>query len=323
MSIISRLFIILVLFTSSLAYADKCLYVSSYHQGYAWSDGVERGLRNALSGKCDLRQFDMDTKRNKGEENYTRAAKKALEIINSWKPDIMITSDDNAAKYIVMPYFRDADMPVVFCGVNWTTDEYGFPYRNVTGIVEVAPIKPMLDQALEISPGITAVYYIGASTPTEKKNAARFEKAMQRYHLPLAIKLVESPAAWIEAYKEAQENSGLVIVGSKSGIPQWDEPRVRESIIANTKVLSVTNHEWMMPYTILGYTKIPEEHGEWAAQAALAILDGMRPADIPIITNRKWDLWLNTSILEASNIRLPRKIHHRAKKTGENGSTPK
>ena len=36
------------------------------------------------------------------------------------------------------------------------------------------------------------------------------------------------------------------------------------------KRISVTNHGWMMPYAMLGMTKIPEEQGVWSAQAALA-----------------------------------------------------
>jgi len=41
----------------------KCFFVSSDHKGYAWSDSVEVGLRSAFRGKCELRQFDMNTKR--------------------------------------------------------------------------------------------------------------------------------------------------------------------------------------------------------------------------------------------------------------------
>ena len=42
------------------AYASDeplCLYVSSYHKGYAWSDGVENGLRQTIDGHCELVQF--------------------------------------------------------------------------------------------------------------------------------------------------------------------------------------------------------------------------------------------------------------------------
>ena len=85
------------------AHAAKCLFVSSYHHGYAWSDGVERGLRSTLEGKCELRQFDMDTKRKKSDEPQKHAALEALKLIENWQPDVVITADDNAAKYLIMP----------------------------------------------------------------------------------------------------------------------------------------------------------------------------------------------------------------------------
>ena len=61
----------------------------------------------------------------------------------------------------------------------------------------------------------------------------------------------------------------------------------------------------MMPYTMLGFTKVPEEQGEWAAQAALSILDGVDISQIAIVPNRKWDIWTNQSLLKSSNISLP------------------
>src|SRR5512132_3857030 len=41
--VLSMLFLLSVVMTGR-AFGAKCLFVSSYHQGYAWSDGVERGV---------------------------------------------------------------------------------------------------------------------------------------------------------------------------------------------------------------------------------------------------------------------------------------
>jgi len=59
---------------------------------------------------------------------------KALEakaLIESWQPDGVITADDKAAKYIIKPFGKEHTMPFVFCGINWTVQEYGFPHCNV------------------------------------------------------------------------------------------------------------------------------------------------------------------------------------------------
>ena len=300
-------FTLLILFGSYFpltAMAEKCLYISSYHPGYAWSDGVESGVRSVLQGKCEIKQFNMDTKRNKQPEYMTQTGLEAKQLIDSWKPDIVITADDNAAKYVIQAHYKNHKLPFVFCGVNWTADEYGFPYTNVTGMVEVAPIYPLLEKVKELIPGAKKAIYIGADTVTEKKNLARFEKALAKQDIHLDSALAATMGDWLKSYTRAQQYD-FIIIGSKSGIQDWDKEHVINTIKAQSKKLSVTNHDWMMPYTMLGFTKVPEEQGEWAAQAALSILAGVEISKIAIVPNRKWDIWTNSSLLKTINIKLP------------------
>lgn len=289
---------------SPTAMAEKCLYISSYHPGYAWSDGVERGLRSTLAGKCEIKQFNMDTKRNKDPEFIIKSGLEAKQLIESWKPDIVITADDNAARYVIQAHYKDSAIPFIFCGVNWTADEYGFPYSNVTGMVEVAPIYPLLEKVKELIPGAKKAIYIGAMTTTEKKNLARFETALSKQDIQLDSELAATMGEWLNSYARAQQYD-FIIIGSHSGIQDWDKEHVVNTIKSQSKNLSITNHDWMMPYTMLGFTKVPEEQGEWAAQAALSILDGVKISQIPIVPNRKWDIWTNTALLTKSKITLP------------------
>lgn len=298
------------------AQAARCLFVSSYHQGYAWSDGVERGLRSVLQGRCELRQFDMDTKRGKDEASKQHAAQQARDLIERWQPDVVITADDAAAKYLIVPFYRDHTLPIVFSGVNWTAREYGFPFSNVTGMVEVAPIRTMLEAA-QSSVGTTGrAFYLGADTLTERKNLARVEEAAAELGLILDSRLVGTASDWIEAHARAQDTHAFLVLGSYSGIDDWDanRDRVLAAVRQSSRRLSVTNHDWMMPFAMLGMTKIPEEQGIWSAQAALAILAGTRPSDIPIIANRQWDVWANDALLEAARLELPGELRRRAKK---------
>lgn len=302
---------------NSAANSDaKCLFVSSYHQGYAWSDGVERGLRAALEGRCDLRQFDMDTKRLKSEAEKQQMALEAKSMIESWRPDIVITADDNAAKYLIQRYYRDAETPFVFSGVNWTVEAYGFPYSNVTGMIEVAPIEPMFERAEEVSPGIRRVFYLGADTLTEEKNLKRFQEISERRGLELEFALAGTMKEWMEAYRRAQ-TADLVIMGSNAGINDWDAGAVHAFVGGVAKRLSVTNHYWMMPYTMVGITKVAEEHGEWAGKTALKILGGMQPGEIPIVANSRRDIWINPEILSAAGINLPQGLMRKAKRVSD------
>ncbi|MEN8178559.1 MAG: ABC transporter substrate binding protein [Pseudomonadota bacterium] len=295
------------------AHAKKCLFISSYHQGYAWSDGVERGLRSVLEGKCDLKQYDMDTKRHKGLEYKQAKGLEAKELIDSWQPDVVVTADDNAAKYVIQMHYKDTATPFVFCGINWTVKEYGFPYSNVTGMIEIAPIEPLLDKVRALLPNYERAIYIGANTHTETKNLARFEKAAVKNRIQLDSRLVDTAEEWLVAYRDAQKYD-FIIMGSNSGIKGWDQELIVTAILPETRRLSITSHGWMMPYTMLGYTKVPEEQGEWAGMAALDILGGVKPSEIVVVPNRKWDIWTNNSLLDAGRIALPKNLLTKSKK---------
>jgi ABC-type uncharacterized transport system substrate-binding protein len=297
---------------SSLSFAQSgnkpsCLYVASYHVGYPWSDGVERGLRERLQEQCHITEFYMDTKRRKSTEEKVAAGQAAYKLIKSLKPDVVITSDDNAAKYLIVPHLLDKEIPVVFSGINWTVEEYGFPASNVTGIVEIAPIKPMLIEGVRTA-NIPAdqpirVAYLGASTLSEIKNFNRVKATAESLKMTVDRILAEDFDEWKKGFELAQTYD-LVVMGSSSGIAKFSEQKASVWANSNTRTLSLTNHEWMMPYAAIGYTKVAEEHGEWAAASAIAILNGVRTMDIPLVTNRRWDTWTNEELLIELGINL-------------------
>ena len=110
------------------------MFVGSYHQGYEWSDGIADGIKMVThETNAELQIFHMDTKRNNDETYIKQAALLAKSTIERLKPDVVIASDDNASKYLIMPYYKNADIPFVFCGINWDEKSYGYPYKKATG----------------------------------------------------------------------------------------------------------------------------------------------------------------------------------------------
>ena len=206
-------------------------------------------------------------------------------------------------------------MPVVFSGVNWTVEEYDLPAPNVTGIVEVAPIGPMIRQAASSVPGARRAAYVGARTLTEGKNFERIRASAERAGIELERLSASDMDEWRAAFSAAQA-ADFVVVGSFSGIAGWDWEAAAAHALAATRVASFTNHDWMMPVAAVGYTKVPEEHGEWAAASALAILDGTAPDHLPLVTNRKWDEWVNEDLAAAAGLELPAALLRGAKRVG-------
>lgn len=290
----------------------QCVYVSSYHPGYNWSDRLEAGLREGLDARCTITSTYMDTKRRRSEADKQQAVQAALDLIRDVDPAVVITSDDNAAKYLIVPHLADTPLPVVFSGVNWTVEEYGFPRPNVTGMVEVSPLRPMIRQAISSVPGARRAAFLSANTLSEWKNFERLDAEAQAAGVQLMAMHVDDMDHFDAAFETAQDYD-FVIIGGYSGIRDWDPERARRTARERTRTLSLTTRDWMMPYTILGYTKLPEEQGEWAAASAIAVIDGRSPASIPLVTNRRWDSWLNAELLERSGIELPRSVLRKAK----------
>ena len=308
-------FVVLILLfgSTSMASAWTCVYVSSYHKGYAWSDGVERGLRAELDGQCNLIQFDLDTKRNKSESYKIRKSREVAKEIRKIKPDVLITSDDNAAKYLVVPYFKGGKLPVVFSGINWTVEEYGFPAANVTGMVEVAPIRPMLMWAQRLTGRGSRGFYLGANTLTETKNLKQLVKVAEDLGINISSALVDTNEAWQSAFKESG-NADFIILGSTAGIDDWDEKTIVSFVTENAAKLILTNDDWMLPFSMLGFVKIPQEQGQWAAKTAIAIHQGTPIQRIPVVANRKWDIYENTTLMRIAGFKNSEILRARAKK---------
>ena len=255
----------------------------------------------------------MDTKRNTSERYKKQAGLTARKLILDWKPDVVIASDDNASKYVIKPYFKNHSIPFVFCGINWTVDAYGYPYRNATGMVEVAPIKELFSKVENIIGKPASVFYLGVNVLTERKNLARFKIEARKRKIKLTSGLAKTSSEWLKYYQQAQ-NYDFVVIGGNAGLQDWDYSYMSSQIKKLTKKLSVTIQGWMVSYAIFGLTKIPEEQGEWAARVALYILDGANPGDIPIVSNRKWDIWVNERLLKRTDIVIPHSIIRKAKK---------
>jgi len=291
----------------------KCLYVSSYHQGDAWSDEIEVSIRSTLSGHCELHMVDMDTDPNKSPEFIFESTNRIIKTIEDWRPDVVITLDDPAARHLIAPHYRDDEIPFVFCGVNWTVDEYRFPYSNVTGMVEVAPVKTMLKEAFELSGQGRRAYFIGSNSVAEKKNFSRIQSIANEFNIHIDATYASNLTQWKSALVESA-NYDFAILGSNADIKDWDNNEASDAALELTTKLTVTNNKWMMPYSTFGFTKLASEQGNWAASVAIKILNGVSPGEIPIASNKKWDLWVNETILDKLQLRLTASLLRKAKR---------
>ena len=278
----------------------KVVYVNSYHEGYPWSDGIETGLHKFFDGTgVELTIIRLDTKQNPDEAFGKAAGAKAWNEIRALNPDVVITSDDNAQKYLVVPFMLDSQIPVIFNGVNWDASAYGFPTANMTGMIEVE----LPDQMVELLKGYAKgerLGYITIDTETERKvfdiyNERFFGGQMQPYW-------VKTQDEFKTAFLAAQQEVDVLFMGNNAGSDKWDEVEMEQFSLRNTVIPTGSINDWMAPYSLLTLAKSAQEQGEWSAQAALSILGGTPPSEIPLAENKQGQLIVNLDLADKLDV---------------------
>lgn len=302
----------------------KVLWVASYHEGYPWEDGIQRGIEEVLKPTgVVLEIVRLDTKRHPDEAHCKKAAANAKEVFDRFAPDIVIASDDNAQRYVVVPFLANTATPVVFCGVNWDASVYGYPLPNVTGIVEIEYVQELVDALRRHAKNEgKRIGLITADAETDRKactviNKKFFDEKMQLFFVPRM-------EVFKDTFLRAQEEADILILWNFNGIKDWDVPpegvniaqETQEFIRKYTKIPTGSLLQHMSPYVIYTFGRYPEEQGEYAAKTALRILAGTDPASIPLAYNERVELIVNLPLAQAAGILIPPEVLETARIIG-------
>jgi ABC-type uncharacterized transport system substrate-binding protein len=272
----------------------KVLHIDSYHRGNTWNDRIADAVQEVLEKTgVELKIIHLDTKRNPSEEFKRAAALKAKAIIAEFQPDVVTTSDDNAAKYLIKPYYKDAALPFVFCGLNWDASTYGFPYENVTGMVEVSPIPQIIKLLKQYAKG-DRIGFLTEDTMTKRKELEYHQKLFNIEYD--RVYLVKTFAEWQQSFLRAQQEVDMLIILGVAALGDWNDKEAQTLAENHTQIPTGTDFGWLMHISLLGVGKVPEEQGRWAAHAALKILDGIPPDKIPLTYNKQGKLYFNRKI---------------------------
>ncbi len=278
----------------------KILFINSYHKGYEWSDRIEEGVHSILDGTgVELKFLRLDTKRNVDEEFRKNAAIRAKNFIDEFKPDIIIAADDNAQAYLIVPYIKDTGIPVIFSGVNWDATLYGYPTETITGMIEVELPERLIGHLKKYSNG-TRIGFISGNTTTMRKVVNIYNKRFFKNNLKPYF--VDSMDEFEASFLRAQEEVDILIFYNYAGIQGWNDEVAKKFIINNIKIPTGSLIDYMAPFVLLTLGKVPEEQGEYSAEIALKILNGVKPSELPIVTNKKGKLIVNLEIADKLNV---------------------
>lgn len=277
----------------------KIYYINSYHLGYAPSDEVYQAIKEVLTRKnVELKTFFMDTKRKNSDNDIEEKSKKILKDIEKFKPDVIIASDDNAVKYIVTPHLKNTPLPVVFCGVNWSCEQYNLPAKNITGMLEVLPLEENLNIMKEYFPDVKKLMVLSENSTSEKNNTPVLDELFKNNGFKVTYKLVDDFEEWKTNFKKASTTVDLIYLPTNGAVKNWDKDEAKLFVRTHTNIPTITCDDFMMDYAVFGLTKIAKEQGEWSANAALEILKGKSPSQISVVKNKKSKAYLNKRLAE-------------------------
>jgi ABC-type uncharacterized transport system substrate-binding protein len=275
----------------------KIVYVNSYHREFPPSKQITEGVYETLpADSFEIITHFMDTKRNPSEGYITRRAAGILDSIKRENPDLLIVSDDNAVKYLVAPNFQEDPMPIVFCGVNWTAEQYDLTHCNITGILELLPVVESMLTLKSYYPNMQKLLVLNENTTTSRKTKPFLDTLLSRIGISVRQELVDDFEGWKSVFVDGNETFDVIYLQTRGAIKNWDHDVALSIIDQHIKVPLVTCEDFMMPYAVLGVTQVSREQGIWAAETAKRILQGTNPADIPISENQMTTIWINTRL---------------------------
>ena len=277
----------------------KIVYVNSYHQGHPPSDQITDGLMESLPvDSFEVIAHFMDTKQNSSLDYIENRAAGLLDSIKNENPDLLVVSDDNAVKYLVQPHFQDQDLPVVFCGVNWSADQYGLSQNNITGILELLPVGEVMATMQSYYPSMQKLLVLNENTTTSRKTKPILDTLMNRLGIEVTHVLVDDFESWKASFEEGNRFYDIIYLQTHGAIKNWNHDEALKFINLHIKVPLVTCEDHMMPYSIFGMTQVSREQGTWAAETARKILLGTPPSEIPVSRNQMVSIWFNPDLAE-------------------------
>jgi ABC-type uncharacterized transport system substrate-binding protein len=144
----------------------KILHVMSYHTPWEWTETQFQGFQDALEElNIEYKVFEMDTKNFSTDEEKSQKGEEARQLIESWKPDLLYTTDDDAQEYVGQ-YYVNTSLPIVFATLSKDPSVYGYDTaNNVTGVLEHEHFTENINLLKEISPEVEKIAVIFDEDP--------------------------------------------------------------------------------------------------------------------------------------------------------------
>ncbi len=316
------IYICLGLSTPLYGYAEKkVLILCSYHQGYVWTDELNRGILTALKKSgldLDIRIEYMDTKHYYNGQYFSILNSIYKYKYSTDKFNIIISCDNDALKFLSL-YRGDLfpGTPVIYCGINNYEPSLVSGQSNCTVVAEEYNLKEIFDNILHLHENVRNIFVVSDKTTTgtnmEKVLADIIPSYENRLSFHIENDLTEETL--LEKIKVLPDDTAILLVSflkDKNG-KSFDHIKVTKLISDNSPVPVYGYISYLLGYGIVGGSlKSPFRHGEITSNLAIDVLKGKNINSIPVMyekfdTNfydynqlKRWNI--NKNILPAGSV---------------------
>ena len=292
----------------------KILVVMSYEEENPWCIQIKEGIDSVFAGNSTIKYFYMDTKKN--IEGGVRKAKEAYALYKRFRPDGVITADDNAQSMFVLPYLKDkVKTPVMFCAVNAEPAEYGYPASNVSGILERDFISESIAFAKQLVPSINTVGFLAKDSPSGRAIRNQVEIELDTYLAKFAgFKLVKTMKETFAVLEEYKKTSDALFITSTNGILDIDGKPLDNELVTRAvakfyKKPVIGANDFHVRYGVLcAVVKSGNAQGRMSAEMLLKAIKGTPFKHIPITVNKYGKRMLNVTVMKELGIRPKRRV---------------
>jgi len=271
----------------------EILVLNSYHQGYAWSDGIMEGLESVLGQdetSYNLLYEYMDTKHVSGENYLEELYRLYLMKYQNREFDLIIASDESAFQFL-LKHHREIfhRTPVVFCGVHGFQDDMIEGREDLfTGVVEAHDVKKTLDLALSIHRKTKTVYVIHDRTEMGLSMRKQLNEVLRdnSYPLEFAFRVdVDMEKIQEEVQNLPEDHLIYYLIFLKDASGNFFSPE--ESVFRISSVSTVPVYglgDFLLGHGIVGgMVNSGFYQGETAARIARRILEGEKVKNVPVV----------------------------------------
>ncbi|MCB1771665.1 MAG: ABC transporter substrate-binding protein [Candidatus Competibacteraceae bacterium] len=296
--------------TSAIAAEFKVLVVMSYEEDNPWVQEIREGIEGVLSPSSEIRYFYMNTKADRA--NGPKRAEEAYALFQQFRPDGVIAADDDAQAMFVAPFLKDkSDKPVMFNGVNTEPEKYGFPSRNVSGVLERAHVQESLSFIKQLLPSIQNICFLTNNVPSGQALRAQVMRERDSYPVTLSdFHLVSTTRELAALKKSLNASCDALFIDSLEGIT--DQSGKSLTNLEISKLLKdiyrgpmlAGNRYQVEQGALAAVVKTGQEQGEKSAEMLLQAMRGKSVAAIPIMKNVQGQRIINVTELERRGVVL-------------------